>query len=155
PSSQWDQVDTCYDANGRQSFVSYPYQSTGFGATKRCSNTDGPGDTYAYDGMGRITRVTHSDNSYISTSYTGAAISVTDEGNGSYNLQRISQSDGLGRLAAVCEVSSGTLQGNNGTPAACNLDIAGTGFLTSYGYDLLGNLTSVTQGSVNRSFAYD
>lgn len=65
----------------------------------------------------------------------------------------------MGRLASVCEVTSSTLAvGISGstTPAACGQDIAATGFITTYAYDALDNLTSVTQGPLNaRSFAYD
>src|SRR5437016_517042 len=69
---------------------------------------------------------------------------------------RISQSDGLGRLLSVCEVTSVSQLGSSGTPAACGQDIAGTGFLTTYSYNPLGDLLSVTQNGVNqRTFSYD
>ena len=42
------------------------------------------------------------------------------------------------------------------TPSACGLDISGTGFLSSYAYDVLNNLTSASQGGINpRAYAYD
>jgi RHS repeat-associated protein len=64
--------------------------------------------------------------------------------------------DGLGRLVSVCEVTGSSQLGPGGTPAACGQDIAKTGFLTSYGYDALGNLLTVTQGALaQRSFTYD
>jgi YD repeat-containing protein len=65
--------------------------------------------------------------------------------------------DGLGRLASVCEVAATTQQGSsNNTSTACGLDIAGSGFQTMYGYDVLANLTSVTQAGLSaRSFTYD
>ena len=84
---------------------------------------------------------------------------MQDEGNGTQRVQQISQVDGLGRLASVCEVTSTTLTvGVSGstTPAACGQDITGTGFLTTYAYDALDNLDSVTQGPLTaRSFVYD
>src|SRR5580698_6209865 len=90
------------------------------------------------------------------TSYSGRATSVQDEGNGTAPVQRISQSDGLGRLTSVCEVTSATQLGPGGAPAACGQDISETGFLTDYSYDVLGNLLTVSQGSlVQRTFAYD
>ena len=57
----------------------------------------------------------------------------------------------------MCEVSSTTLTfGTSNVPAACGQDISATGFLTSYKYDALGNLLSVSQGSLNpRTFVYD
>ncbi len=151
----WDQVDTCYDALGRKSFVSYPYQNTGFGATKACSSSVEPGDAYTYDTLGRVRTATHSDGSVLTTNYAGSATQVIDEGNGSLNEQRITQTDSFGRLVSVCEVSSGTLLGNGGTPASCGLKIAGTGFLTTYTYDVLDNLKTVTQGVITRTFNYD
>jgi RHS repeat-associated protein len=155
-ASPYDQVDTCYDANGRVGFKSYVYQGNGLSTTKVCSVA---GDAFAYDPLSRVTQVTHSDGSTLLTSYAGRATSVQDEGsegNGIQRVQRISQVDGLGRLASLCEVASATQLGTGGTPAACGQDIAGTGFLTTYGYDGLSNLTSVSQGGyLPRSYAYD
>jgi RHS repeat-associated protein len=152
-SLQYDLQDFCYDGNGRLNFQSYPYQSASYTGASVCS---GAGDSFAYDALGRTTTVTHSDGSHSSITYTARARQITDEGNGSYNVSRILQSDGLGRLTGVCEVSSASLLGNGGTPASCGLDIAATGFLTSYVYDLNNNLTSVTQGSLaSRVFTYD
>jgi RHS repeat-associated protein len=148
-----DQVDTCYDADGRVGFKSYAYQGNGLSTTKVCS---GAGDAFVYDALNRVTQVTHSDSSTILTSYAGRATSVQDEGNGIQRVQRISQVDGLGRLASLCEVASATQLGTGGTPAACGQDITGTGFLTAYGYDGLSNLTSGSQGGyLPRSFVYD
>ena len=152
-STPWDQVDTCYDAVGNESFVSYPYQGTGLGMSQICSGT---GDAFGYDAMHRKTSVTHSDGTSATTTYTGAAVKVSDEGNGTKSLQRVSQADGLGRLVSVCEVSGTTLLGITPTPAGCGQDITATGFLTTYSYDALGNLQLVTQGGLNhRSFVYN
>ena len=150
----YDQVDTCYDAGGRVSFKSYAYQGSGLGASQVCS---GAGDSFAYDALNRVMTVTHGDGSTVLTSYTGAATSVSDEGNGTRRVQRVSQVDGIGRMASLCEVSSITLTvGLSPTPAACGQDIGATGFLTTYGYDVLGNLTSVAQGGLTaRTFQYD
>jgi RHS repeat-associated protein len=142
-----------YDGMGHPYQVSNPYCSTSdptYGLT-----------TYKYDALGRFTLLTHPDSSTVQTTYTGRATEETDEGtqesSGSKKLQRISQSDALGRLTSVCEVSSTALSvGSSPTPAACNLDVAATGFLTTYGYDVLGNLTSVSQGGLNaRTFTYN
>lgn len=149
----YDQQDVCYDSNGLIGFTSYPYQGQGFSDPKRCS---GAGDSSTYDGGARLTQLMHSDGSTIQYSYTGRATQVTDEGNGSFRVMRVLQADALGRLANVCEVTSGVLLGDGGTPASCGLDIAATGFLTSYGYNTLGNTISVSQGSLSpRTFSYD
>src|SRR5205807_3591945 len=132
-----DKTDTTYDALGHVFSVSNPYCTTSdstYGLT-----------TYAYDVLGRTTQVTHPDNSTILMTYIGRATQVQDEGNGTRRVTRVSQVDGLGRLASVCEVTSATQLGSGGTPAACGQDISATGFLTTYGYDTLDNLTSVSQ----------
>jgi RHS repeat-associated protein len=143
-----DKTDTTYDSLGRVFTVSNPYCTTSdltYGLT-----------TYTYDALGRTTQVKNPDNSTVLTTYTGRAAQVQDEGNGTQRVTRVSQTDGLGRLTSVCEVSSTTLIGSGGTPAACGQDIAGTGFLTTYQYDALGNLLQVNQSGVNaRTFAYD
>lgn len=134
-----------YDSVGRIATITNPYRS---------------GDTvyttaYSYDALNRTRQLTNPDNSTVTTSYTGRATTVTDES----GKQRVSQVDGLGRLTSVCEVTSTTLSvGITGstTPAACNLDISATGFLTAYGYDALDDLTSVAEGPLNgRSFSYN
>jgi RHS repeat-associated protein len=154
-----DKTDTTYDGLGRVFTVSNPYCSTSdptYGLT-----------TFAYDALGRTTQVTHPDSTTVLTTYTGRATQVQDEGNGAQRVTRISQSDGLGRLASLCEVAPGpfigangasasSLIGSGGAPASCGQDIAGTGFLTSYQYDTLGNLLQVNQsGIAPRTFAYD
>jgi RHS repeat-associated protein len=153
-ATPYDQVDTCYDVLGRVSFKSYPYQGSGLGTPKVCS---GAGDSFNYDALARVLQVTHSDGTSALTSYTARATQVQDEGNGTHRVSRISQTDGLGRLSSLCEVSSTTLPvGSSPTPSACGQDIAATGFLTTYSYDPLDNLTGVSQTGLNsRSFTYD
>jgi RHS repeat-associated protein len=152
-STPWDHVDTCYDAKGRVSFKSYPYQGGGLLSPQVCS---GAGDSFQYDAIGRRTTVTHSDGSTLLSSYAGPATSVMDEGNGAQRIQRITQVDGLGRLVSVCEITNTVLIGASGTPGSCGQDIAAAGFLTTYGFDTLGNLTSVAQGGLlPRTAQYD
>lgn len=152
-ATPWDKADTCYDSVGRKSFSSYPYQASSATAAQVCS---GLGDSFSYDALNRVTQVSHSDGTSVSTTYTGRATDVQDEGNGSQRVDKVSQSDALGRLVSVCEATSATLVGLGGIPVACGQDIAKTGFLTTYGYDTLGNLTGVTQAGLNpRSFSYD
>ena len=145
--TDWNEQDTCYDSRGLTHFKSYPYQGNGsLSASQICS---GEGDSFSYDALGRMLSVTHSDGNAVNYSYAGAATSATDEGNGTHGVQRISQVDGLGRLASVCEVTSASQLGSTGTPAACGLDYSpsSTGFLTTYTYDVHDNLTSVAQGT--------
>ncbi len=146
--STGDITKTTYDGLGRVYTVSNPYCTTGdstYGFT-----------TYLYDALGRGTQVTHPDGATILTSYTNRATQVQDEGNGASRVTRVSQIDGLGRTISICEVTSATQMGNGASPASCAQDIGATGFLTSYTYNPLGNILSVTQNGVNqRVFTYD
>jgi RHS repeat-associated protein len=154
-----DKTDTTYDSLGRVSTVSNPYCIAG-------ESTSGL-TTYSYDALSRTKQVAHPDSTTLLTTYAGRATQVQDEGNGAQRVTRISQTDGLGRLASICEVASGpfivppgnstaSLIGSGGSPSSCGLDIAGTGFLTTYQYDALDNLLQVNQSGVNaRTFAYD
>jgi RHS repeat-associated protein len=170
-SANADSTSTTYDGLGHVFTVSNPYCTTGdptYGKT-----------TYLYDALGRTCAAappTGTPQSScpagaiagdIATVYAGRATEVFDEGNGTQSVALISQTDALGRLNSVCELasaplvgssgsSSSSLVGQNGAPAPCGQDIAGTGFLTSYSYDALANLLGVNQGTMApRSFAYD
>ena len=94
--------------------------------------------TSGFDALGRVVSVTTPDNAVISTAYSGYAVTVTDQ-NGK---ARKSVMDALGRLKEVYEDPSG-------------LNPSGLNYLTSYGYDTLDNLISVSQGTQTRTFAYD
>ena len=98
-SSGIDTTATSYDGFGRVLTKSNAYCTTSdptYGIT-----------TYAYDALGRATSVTNPDSTTLITTYSGAATSVQDEGNGIQRVTRISQTDGLGRLSSVCEVAAG------------------------------------------------
>ncbi|HTC48449.1 MAG TPA: hypothetical protein VK722_14085, partial [Candidatus Aquilonibacter sp.] len=148
---------TTYDALGRISQVYNPTRCNP--PTTDCGETTWGYSTYGYDALGRTTQVAHSDGTSAAMSYIGRATIASDEGNGTAPVQRISQVDGLGRVASVCEVansSSSSQLGPGGAPIACQQDISGTGFLTTYSYDTLDNLLTVNEGSLSqRSFVYD
>jgi RHS repeat-associated protein len=146
--NSWYQTDTCYDANGNAAFASYPYQGTGFGASKICS---GSGDTSTYDALGRITSIVRANGETRSYTYLGRAAKSVDE-NG---VTRISQVDGLGRTTVVCEISSNGSMPGSGAPVSCDTDIAGTGFTTNYSYALATPTTTITQGAQTRVFQTD
>jgi RHS repeat-associated protein len=89
--------------------------------------------TTGYDAVSRVISVTTPDSAVVSTSYSGNTVTVTDQA----GRQRKSVTDALGRLKEVYE------------------DPGGLNYLTSYGYDVLDNLTTVNQGSQTRTFVYD
>jgi len=144
-----DTVTASYDHNGRVASVTNPERSTS-------SPSDGS-ESYTYDGLNRITKVTHSDGSYNST-YYGAKVTSAVGGNtaqlcaaGTYGYgypvlvvdeaskKRETWTDGFGRTIETDEPNSaGTL--NVGT---------------CYTYDVANNLLSVTQGAQTRSYVYD
>lgn len=135
--------DTQYDQMGRIWRVSSPYRGT-------LSSPVNPLNywmTNAYDALSRVTSMTFSDgmNSWsVQTAYQGASTTVTDQA-----LKRKRQMvDALGRIVRVDEPDG------NG-----NLDTADAP-VTTYDYDVLGNLVHTKQGSntaqpQNRYFKYD
>ena len=123
-----------YDAMGRVKRTYNPYRTTG-------DETCGYADT-TYDGLGRVLTVTTSEGAVVTTTYSGNSTMVTDQA----TRQRRSITDGLGRLIRVDEPDS---TGSLGTVAAPTQP-------TSYVYDVLDELTTVTQGTQpSRSFVYD
>src|ERR1051326_5674280 len=116
-----DYVDTTYNNLGRVVSVSQPYRA---GATVYTTQ-------YTYDALNRLTWIgtPNSFSKYIT--YTNRAVQLQQFPLWD-NQITIYQVNGLGQIAGVCEVTSTTQMGSTGTPAACGLDIAGTGFLTNY-----------------------
>jgi RHS repeat-associated protein len=145
----YDYQDITYDSLGRLASVSSPYYTTG-------DPTYGVTD-YSYDALGRTTTITNPDSTSKTFAYAGSATKSTDES----GIEKVMQTDGLGRLAYVCDgVGAGT-QANGASASACSLPFSPSGFLSTYVYDPLGNLTSATVGAhtgfsgQTRSFAYD
>ncbi len=149
-NAQWYQVDYCYDASGLLQFQSVPYAGAGFSPAKHCSNT---GTSYTYDALGRVVSSVNADGTATSL-YQSRAVKTTDV-NG---VQKITQYDLLGRVSGICEISSNTLAGQSPTNCAVNgqnMDIAGTGFVTVFGYDLVNHITTISQGAQSRTFQTD
>jgi YD repeat-containing protein len=135
-----------FDGLNRVTSVSNPFR-TATDATYGLTTTK-------YDALGRAIETDYPDGTTVLTSYRGNATETQDEGNGTSRVTRIYHTDGLGRLTAVCEVTSSTsITGD--VPSDCGLEIAGTGFVTLYEYDALGNVISIQQGSIGRAFSYD
>jgi len=146
PSNSWYQVDRCYDSNGNLQFVSSQYQASGFDTQQQCS---GNGTAYTYDVLGRILNI-HTPDGDTSYQYSSRATKVVDVS----GVQKITQTDALGRITDVCEISNNNLPASD-SPASCGLDIAGSGYLTHYAYDLANHKTTITQGIQTRTFQTD
>lgn len=135
-----DTVETIYDADGRPAQVSNPY------ATTCGSPSAGTQFTItSFDALGRVASVKAVDGSTTTTAYSGDGWQVTDP----RGVARVYQSDGLGELTNVCEVS-----GQSGS-AACGLNIAANGFLTTYSRNALGEIKQVNQGAQTRVLNFD
>jgi RHS repeat-associated protein len=122
-------VDTTYDAMGRKHTVSNPHRQTP-------SATDGI-TTYGYDALSRVLTVAAPDGSVTNTNYWGNQTTVWDP----TNKQRRSITDALRRLTQVDE-----MQEHPSTAVYAT---------TTYEYDVLDDLTTVTQGVQMRTFSYD
>jgi RHS repeat-associated protein len=138
-------VYTTYDSMSRVNTTTNPY----------CTTSDTTyGTTYfSYDALGRKTDTTLPDGSISHIDYAGNATETTDPPNGTTNVQHIQQVNGLGQLTSVCEV--GLAPQSIGGLQSCNLNIAGSGSLTTYAYDPLGNMLNVIQHGLARTFTYD
>ena len=153
-ASNYDTIATCYDSSGRVSLTTLPYSATLASSATVCPSTN-PGTSYTYDALGRTLSATDAGTGSTSYSYNK---NDTLETRTSPTVSKQSEFDVFGRLKSVCEISTGTASWPSG---ACNHNTSATGYLTSYTYDLLGNLTSVTQnnqapaGHQTRTYVYD
>ena len=151
-SSTYDSVETYYDSLGRPYATTLPYAAN---AGAACSGTC-PASTTAFDALGRPLTITDGGGGTITYSYAGndVYISAGPHPSGENTKRKQLEYDALGRLTSVCEITSGT---GNGT---CSQTSQQTGYWTQYMYDVLGDLTNVTQNAQSsptesRSYTYD
>jgi RHS repeat-associated protein len=144
---------TCYDDMGRISKTSNPFRGYS-STTHNCATTNGTSDIYwtsnTFDSAGRPWKVTAPDGAEVETTYglastsgylLGSVVTVEDQAG---KLRR-SITNALGQLKRVDEPNGSNALGALTAP---NQD-------TTYAYDLLNNLTAVTQGAQTRTFTYD
>jgi RHS repeat-associated protein len=122
-----DYAATTYDGLGRVWTVSNPYRST--------SDSTYGLTTTTYDPLGRTISVAHPEGSTTSTSYSASGNTYCSTVSDPASKQRTLCSDALGRLLNVTE--------------------AGLNYSTSYTYNGLDDLLTVTQGGQTRTFSYD
>lgn len=87
-----------------------------------------------HDALGRVTQVQYQDGNLSPIMYSGTS-----------NADCATTTDPAGKTNETCSDALGRLTS----------DIDGLGNTTSYGYNAMDDLTSVTQGGQSRSFAYD
>jgi len=124
---------TDYDVLGRAYRMSNPYRPW--------QSESLVWNTTAYDALGRTLSATTPDSAVVSSSYSGNTVTATDQA----GKVRRSVTDALGRLIRVDEPNSSGNLDSGGSPVQS----------TNYTYDVLDNLTQVTQGSQTRTFTYD
>jgi RHS repeat-associated protein len=142
-SQTWDAVHTIYDNLGQVYQQSRPYRY----------GTETPVySTAAFDALGRTTSVTAPDNSVTETYYNessrpsvaSSTAGETTRVKDAWGRERWGRTDASGRLVEVVEPDP------NGSGS-----VASSGLVTTYAYNTLGNLVTVSQGAQTRSFAYD
>jgi RHS repeat-associated protein len=135
-------VQIQYDAMGRAYKTSNPFRPWNFETAVWT--------TTGYDALNRVTSVTTPDSAVVTTAYSSDRVLVADQS----GKKRISRTDGLGRLRDVWEVTAA----DSATEALSfpGFDDVVAGYRTSYSYDTLDNLTTVSQGTQPpRAFVYD
>jgi RHS repeat-associated protein len=143
-ATTYDAVETDYDSLGRVSRVTLPCPVL---AGQGCSGT-WPGTTTTYDALSRPLTVTDGGGGSTQYSYNqnDVLVTVLPAPSGEQPKQRQLEYDGLGRVMSVCEITGASGSGTCGqTNGAVN------GFWTQYTYDLLDNVTSVTQNGQGTS----
>lgn len=137
-------VYTEYDSAGRISKVSNPYRNI---SNPSCL-TNLECTTNTYDSASRPWKVTTPDNAFVETTYgvvtSGSAIGTSVTVKDQALKERRSVTNALGQLIRVDEPTTSGL----GSVSSPNQ-------YTTYGYDLLNNLTNVYQGFQTRTFSYD
>jgi RHS repeat-associated protein len=152
--SNYDSVETDYNAVGLPYQVSVPYTGTA-GQTGGAYHT-----TATYDALGRPLTVTDGGGGATTYNYTQTpgsspvGFDVLATVSGSPNVVRQYEYDGLGRVTSVCEVNSGSGSGT------CSQSVQPIGFWTKYTYDVLNDLLTVKQNAQSgtyqtRTYAYD
>lgn len=145
--------DNSYKKETRGGFETYYYYD-GFGRPKGTSSSKGVdtsivykscgpknysdseiGDKVYYDNFGRIKQVVHKDGNDINYSYSGSNVTMSNESDAptTYTYKAFGNPDEK-FLTAVNDPDGNTV---------------------SYARNILGNLTSITQGGITRSFDYN
>jgi RHS repeat-associated protein len=154
--STYDATETDYDVAGRVAKVTRPYSA----ATDALCTGTCPATTETYDALGRPSVVTDGGGGTITSTYSFNDVLqvVGPLTTGEHLKQKQLEYDGLGRLTSVCEITSVSGSGTCGQ----NSSPQPTGFWTKYTYDVLGNMTGVTQnaqpgssGTQTRTYAFD
>jgi RHS repeat-associated protein len=144
-------VKTNYDGLGRTKQTSNPFRPAVLTETAQYTET-------TYDLAGRAIGVTTlTDNATVSTAYDGPRVLVKDQA----GKERLSKTDGLGRLTDIWEIrSNDAVTGTEPVTFPNHSEVQG-GYRTKYSYDALDDLTQTAQQigmtgtTQTRTFGYD
>ena len=150
-SSTLDTTSYQYDSFGRLSGTSMP---CAVGRNIGCPAS--PATTQTYDPSGRPLVTTDGGGGTVTTVYNtnDKLVTVGPAPAGERTKQKQYEYDGLGRLKSVCEITSSPGSVSCGQTNTNGLNFT-TGYLTTYAYDALGRVTSITQNSQTRYSSYD
>ena len=144
----WTVTDIYYDLMGRMAQISNPYETAA--ASSAVPATCAACTVTVYDNLGRVLTVTTPDGAHVDTSYSGLRVLVKDEA----GKQRITQTDGLGHVRDVWEITAAD-QWTESVTFPSHADIV-AGYRTHYNYDSLDNLIEVVQSTQpHRFYLYD
>jgi YD repeat-containing protein len=143
-TSNWNATSAKYDAMGRKWKTSMPYDS---------ASSPSYWTEFTYDNLSRLTQTTAPDGStskafFDETSRPDSASSTagnTVRSQDAWGRERWARTDAFGRLVEVVEPN----------PTGNGLISTSGTLATTYAYDELDQLDTVTQGSQTRSFKYD
>lgn len=153
-SGTYDSVEMDYDSLGRPDRTTLPYA-----AAASTTNSSAPGTSTTYDALSRKTLVADSGGGTRTVTYsysqndTYRTLGPAPSGESTKRKQL--EYDALGRMTSVCEITAATGSGS------CAQTNAVTGYWTQYTYDVMNDLTGVTQNAQSsgskqtRTYVYD
>jgi RHS repeat-associated protein len=143
-NTNFDTGTTFYDSAGRPSQTTMPCVNT---ADTQCPTTS-PSTTTTYDGASRPIQVTDGSGGMITYDYWRNIVKQTlkPAPTGENVKKKQLQSDGLGRLTSVCEMTSDPTWSG-----ACSQTNPQTGYWTQYAYNVSPNFNSLTVSQNSQS----
>jgi len=150
-TGSYDSVGIAYDNLGRPYQSSMPYQGT----AGQSIPVGTPMSTTTYDPLNRVKSIVDGGAGTVNWTFTNNNVLSSVMSNPESNKQRQLEYDGLGRLTSVCEITSGTGTGS------CAQTVPKTGYWTKYTYNVLNQITGVTQNAQSttnkqtRAYFYD
>ena len=136
-----------YDPNGQGTFDSEWGSCTDPSST--CLTANPAGTAYSnFDPFGRARQIQRADGSIVTVDFTDGTILHSD------TLHKVTTKVNTGAVAGYPQTDANTLTRRDAFGRITSVTEPG-GDVTTYGYDVIGKLTSVAQGAQTRTFSYD